>query len=79
MNDSFMVDLWINFDSDPESEDVFERLIEFLTRVSNCISEARSWEGSRLKVMCLTGSVSTKSHASSISSGSHGQFSVAVL
>jgi brefeldin A-resistance guanine nucleotide exchange factor 1 len=33
LNSTFMVDLWINFDCDPESEDVFERIIEFLTRV----------------------------------------------
>lgn len=34
LNRNFMVDLWINFDCDPESEDVFERMIEFLTKVS---------------------------------------------
>ena len=31
---SFMVDCWINFDCSTESEDMFERLIAFLTRVS---------------------------------------------
>ncbi len=31
---SFMVDLYVNYDCDPGSENVFERLIEFLTRVS---------------------------------------------
>ena len=32
---SFMVDCWINFDCSTESEDVFERLIAFLTRVGS--------------------------------------------
>jgi brefeldin A-resistance guanine nucleotide exchange factor 1 len=31
---SFMVDLWSNYDSDHNCEDLFERLIAFLTRVS---------------------------------------------
>jgi brefeldin A-resistance guanine nucleotide exchange factor 1 len=31
---SFMVDLWTNFDCSTESEDLFERLVGFLTRVS---------------------------------------------
>ena len=31
---SFMVDCWVNFDCSTESEDMFERLIAFLTRVS---------------------------------------------
>jgi hypothetical protein len=30
---SFMVDLWSNYDSDLHCEDLFERLIAFLTRV----------------------------------------------
>jgi brefeldin A-resistance guanine nucleotide exchange factor 1 len=34
LNPDFMLDLWINFDCDPESEDVFERMIDFLTKVS---------------------------------------------
>lgn len=29
---SFMVDCWVNFDCSPDSEDIFERLIAFLTR-----------------------------------------------
>ena len=33
---SFMVDLWVNYDCDINSEDLFERLITFLTRVSLC-------------------------------------------
>lgn len=32
---SFMVDCWVNFDCSTESEDMFERLIAFLTRVSH--------------------------------------------
>jgi brefeldin A-resistance guanine nucleotide exchange factor 1 len=32
---SFMVDLWTNFDCSTESEDLFERMITFLTRVSD--------------------------------------------
>lgn len=31
---SFMVDLWTNYDCDPHCEDLFERLIMFLTKVS---------------------------------------------
>jgi hypothetical protein len=31
---SFMVDLYVNYDCDQGSDNVFERLIEFLTRVS---------------------------------------------
>jgi brefeldin A-resistance guanine nucleotide exchange factor 1 len=31
---SFMVDCWVNFDCSTESEDMFERLIAFLIRVS---------------------------------------------
>lgn len=31
---SFMVDLWANYDCDVNCEDVFERLIGFLTKVS---------------------------------------------
>lgn len=31
---SFMVDCWVNFDCSTDSEDIFERLIAFLTRVS---------------------------------------------
>jgi brefeldin A-resistance guanine nucleotide exchange factor 1 len=31
---SFMVDCWVNFDCSTESEDMFERLISFLTRAS---------------------------------------------
>ena len=34
LNRNFMVDLWVNFDCDPESEDVFERMVDFLTKVS---------------------------------------------
>lgn len=34
MRPSFMVDCWVNFDCSTESEDMFERLITFLTRVS---------------------------------------------
>lgn len=30
---SFMVDCWVNFDCSTESEDMFERLMAFLTRV----------------------------------------------
>jgi brefeldin A-resistance guanine nucleotide exchange factor 1 len=30
-----MVDCWVNFDCSTDSEDMFERLIAFLTRVSN--------------------------------------------
>jgi len=30
-----MVDCWVNFDCSTESEDIFERLIAFLTRVSD--------------------------------------------
>lgn len=33
-NEHFMVDLWINYDCDVDSEDVFERMIAFLTTVS---------------------------------------------
>jgi brefeldin A-resistance guanine nucleotide exchange factor 1 len=33
-NEHFMVDLWVNYDCDVDSEDVFERMIAFLTRVS---------------------------------------------
>lgn len=29
---SFMVDCWVNFDCSPESEDIFERMVAFLTR-----------------------------------------------
>jgi brefeldin A-resistance guanine nucleotide exchange factor 1 len=35
--DSFMVDCWVNFDCSTDSEDMFERLIAFLTRVSRGI------------------------------------------
>lgn len=31
---SFMVDCWVNYDCESESEDVYERLVAFLTRVS---------------------------------------------
>ena len=31
---SFMVDCWVNYDCESESEDVYERLVGFLTRVS---------------------------------------------
>lgn len=31
---SFMVDLWVNYDCDVNCEDVFERLVGFLTKVS---------------------------------------------
>ena len=31
---SFMVDCWINYDCSTDSEDIFERLMDFLTRVS---------------------------------------------
>ncbi|KAJ9113728.1 hypothetical protein QFC20_001753 [Naganishia adeliensis] len=31
-NEHFMVDLWVNYDCDVDSEDVFERMIAFLTR-----------------------------------------------
>lgn len=34
---SFMVDLWANYDCDVNCEDVFERIIGFLTRVSRYI------------------------------------------
>ena len=34
MRESFMVDCWVNFDCSLESEDLFERLLAFLTRVS---------------------------------------------
>lgn len=34
MSKSFMVDLWVNYDCDPASENVFERMIDFLARVS---------------------------------------------
>lgn len=30
----FMVDCWVNFDCNTDSEDMFERLLAFLTRVS---------------------------------------------
>lgn len=36
---SFMVDCWVNFDCSTESEDMFERLMAFLTRVSEEILE----------------------------------------
>ena len=39
LNRNFMVDLWVNFDCDPESEDVFERMIEFLTQVRVIVEE----------------------------------------
>lgn len=29
-----MVDLWVNYDCNVEGEDLFERLIKFLSRVS---------------------------------------------
>lgn len=35
---SFMVDLWTNYDCDLNCEDIFERLIAFLTRVSAAVS-----------------------------------------
>jgi brefeldin A-resistance guanine nucleotide exchange factor 1 len=35
MRESFMVDCWVNFDCSLESEDIFERLLAFLTRVSD--------------------------------------------
>lgn len=38
MRSSFMVDCWVNFDCSTESEDMFERLIAFLTRVSRVIT-----------------------------------------
>lgn len=40
---SFMVDLWTNYDSDVNCEDVFERLIAFLTRVSCVKSKVHSF------------------------------------
>ena len=36
---SFMVDCWVNFDCSTESEDVFERLIAFLTRVGKALRQ----------------------------------------
>lgn len=39
LNRNFMVDLWVNFDCDPESEDVFERMIDFLTKVRVIVEE----------------------------------------
>ena len=36
---SFMVDCWANFDCSTESEDIFERLLAFLTRVSIAIDD----------------------------------------
>lgn len=38
---SFMVDCWVNYDCESESEDVYERLVGFLTRV-------RHWLGTSL-------------------------------
>jgi brefeldin A-resistance guanine nucleotide exchange factor 1 len=32
--EGFMVDCWVNYDCVMDSEDIFERLIGFLTRVS---------------------------------------------
>ena len=42
LNRNFMVDLWVNFDCDPESEDVFERMVDFLAKVS---PGARRYDG----------------------------------
>jgi brefeldin A-resistance guanine nucleotide exchange factor 1 len=43
---SFMVDCWVNFDCSTESEDMFERLIAFLIRVSNTTSSRTDDSGS---------------------------------
>ena len=34
---SFMVDLYVNYDCDPNCDNMFERLIEFLTQVGVCV------------------------------------------
>jgi len=34
---SFMVDLYVNYDCDPNCDNMFERLIEFLTQVGICV------------------------------------------
>ena len=39
-NEHFMVDLWVNYDCDVDSEDVFERMIAFLTQVRGQLSAA---------------------------------------
>jgi brefeldin A-resistance guanine nucleotide exchange factor 1 len=36
-NPSFMVDLYVNYDCDPNCDNMFERLIEFLTQVGICV------------------------------------------
>jgi brefeldin A-resistance guanine nucleotide exchange factor 1 len=35
---SFMVDLWVNYDCDVDCEDVFERLVGFLTKVNSFVA-----------------------------------------
>ncbi|KAJ9098681.1 hypothetical protein QFC21_004329 [Naganishia friedmannii] len=40
-NEHFMVDLWINYDCDVDSEDVFERMIAFLTTYAPSIEQLR--------------------------------------
>lgn len=46
---SFMVDLWVNYDCDLDSEDMFERIIDFLTRgvypTGQGIASVQSLEG----------------------------------
>lgn len=37
MRPSFMVDCWVNFDCSTDSEDMFERLLAFLTRVGRLV------------------------------------------
>lgn len=35
----FMVDIWVNYDCDLDCEDVFERLIGFLAKVTSCFCQ----------------------------------------
>lgn len=55
LNRNFMVDLWVNFDCDPESEDVFERMIDFLTKVRVIVEEVKL--RARLKIVPCLGRV----------------------
>jgi len=67
LNSNFMLDLWVNFDCDPESEDVFERMIDFLTKVSFEMSVEHSCqihEFANIDVLFSLGSISKRSHCS---------------
>jgi hypothetical protein len=46
-----MVDLWVNYDCDVDSEDVFERMIAFLTRV--CLKEESYYRSIQLTLVLL--------------------------